>query len=280
MANDDLKKMLMVEMFSCVPMSAIFDIDNPTRRCIAWVPFYLTQSAVDVVINLVLVLFPLPLLGILKIDKKQRYALVIIFSIGLLPLVASIIRMCQIAIAVRTKASTRPTGDASWEGRWIPLWSQIEVDVGIVAASLPSLSPLLKQIWSGLAHSRTMSPSHIPTLIESGFNNGGGETQGLQKLPSTISTLPNESVSTLGMFPNKSVSTLGEQDNAKRLTFFDDSEEGELDGEAFPDPYGATKIGVARTLNTRLSRATFVDLPVSPRRSNGFTGLSLPNAAV
>ncbi|KAF2448226.1 hypothetical protein P171DRAFT_470068, partial [Karstenula rhodostoma CBS 690.94] len=175
---------LFVEMFSCLPVSAIFDLENPTRRCIAWVPFYLSQAGIDVFINLALLLFPLPFLGILKIDRKQRYALVLVFSIGLLPLVASVIRLCQITIAVGTEARMRPSGDASWEGRWIPLWSQIEVDVSIVAASLPSLSPLLKQMWSSFAHSRTLSPSHVPTLIESGFNNRGAKAQGLQKLPS------------------------------------------------------------------------------------------------
>ncbi|KAK7181731.1 hypothetical protein PSPO01_12181 [Paraphaeosphaeria sporulosa] len=280
-----------VEMFNCLPVTAIFDLENPARKCIAWVPFYLSQAGIDVFINLVLLVFPLPLLAILRIDRKQRYLLVLVFSIGLLPLVASIIRLCQIATAAGTKAGMRPSGDSSWEGRWIPLWSQIEVDVGIVAASLPSLSPLLKQIWSGFAHSRTLSPSHVPTLIEPGFNNRRGEAQGLQKLPSTISmlpnksistldTLPNKSVSTLGSLPNRSVSTLGELENTKRLTFFDDSEDGEVDREAFPDPYSTTQIGVARTVNTRLSRAMFVDVPVSPRRSVGFTGLSIPEAAV
>jgi hypothetical protein len=61
-----------VEMFSCLPVSTIFDLDNPTRKCIAWVPFYISQASMDVFMNLILLLFPLPLLGILKIDRKQR----------------------------------------------------------------------------------------------------------------------------------------------------------------------------------------------------------------
>ncbi|KAL5468505.1 hypothetical protein PMIN07_002732 [Paraphaeosphaeria minitans] len=280
---------LFVEMFSCLPVTAIFDLRNPTRKCTAWVPFYLSQAGIDVFINLVLLLFPLPLLAILRIDRKQRYLLVLVFSIGLLPLVASIIRLYQIVTAADTKAAMRPAGDSRWEGPWIPLWSQIEVDVGIVAASLPCLSPLLKQIWSGFAHSRTLSPSYVPACFEPGFNIRGGEAQGLQKLPSTISmlpsnsistfgTLPNKSVSTLGSLPNRSVSTLCELGNTKRLTFFDDSEDGGVDREAFPDPNSTAQIGVARTVNTRLSRATFVDVPVSPRRSLGFTGLSILEA--
>ena len=37
--------------------------------------------------------------------------------------------------------------------------------MGIVAASLPSLSPLLKQVWSGFATDRPMTPSQLPTLL-------------------------------------------------------------------------------------------------------------------
>jgi hypothetical protein len=98
-----------------------------------------------------------------------------------------------------------------------------------------------------------------------------------------MSMLPNKSVSTFGTHPNTSVSTLGELETTKRLTFFDDSrhsDDGVVGGEAFQDSYSTTQIGVARTVNTRLSKATFVDVPVSPRRSNGFIGLSIPEAAV
>lgn len=286
---------MQVEMFSCLPVSAIFDLENTTRKCISWVPFYLSQAVIDVFITLILVLYPLPLLGLLKIDKKQRCmwprgtsvyplltvldALVLIFSIGLLPLIASIIRLCQIVIAVRTTAEISSIKDVSWEGRWIPLWSQIEVDIGIAAASIPSLSPLLKEIWSGMVHSRRASQSRIPTLIEPDLENCRREAHGLQKLPSTISTLPNKSVSTLGSLANNSVSSLDKPVNVKRLTFFDDSEEAEIDCEAYALPDSTAQIGVARTINTRMSRAAFVDVPVSPRRSNGFTGLSMPDTA-
>ncbi|KAJ4294053.1 hypothetical protein N0V90_007742 [Kalmusia sp. IMI 367209] len=264
-----LNRMLMVELLACIPVASIWDVEKLSKKCIAWVPFYISQATINVAIDSVLVLFPLPLLGILKIDRKQRYALVLIFSIGLVPLVATVIRLCYITMAVETKDTSRPYGDTSWRWSWIPVWSQIEVDVGIVAASLPSLSPLLKQVWSGFVPSRTGSPSQIPTLVRSGFKSRRGEVQ-LQQLPST-STLPT-----------KSISSVGEADNAKRLTFFDDSrnsEDDEVDCEAFPDPYGSTQIGVAQTVNTRLSRATFVDMPSSPRR-DGFAPPSQTDAGV
>ena len=63
------------------------------------------------------------------------------------------------------KGTTWQQADFSWGWAWVPVWSQIEVDVGIVAASLPSLSPLLKQAWLGLhAPTRASTPSQIRTL--------------------------------------------------------------------------------------------------------------------
>lgn len=162
--------------------------------------------------------------------------------------------------------------------------------MGIIAACLPSLNPLVKQVWSGVAQSRTLSPSRPPTIIEPGHINRG-DAQGLQKLPSTFSTLPNDSVSTLGVhkassivstLPEDTFSTLGELESTKRLTFFDDarnSEDGDEDCDTFADVYGTTQVGVARAVNTRLSRAAFVDMPASPRRE-GFLAAPAPASAV
>jgi hypothetical protein len=74
-------------------------------------------------------------------------------------------RLYEIVMAATPKGGTWWAGDISWNWAWVPTWSQIEVDVGIVAASLPSLSPLLKHVWSGFATDRPMMPSQLPTLL-------------------------------------------------------------------------------------------------------------------
>jgi hypothetical protein len=49
---------------------------------------------------------------------------------------------------------------------WVPVWSQIEVDVGIVVASLPSLHPLVQQVWKGFSTTRRLTPSQLPDFPE------------------------------------------------------------------------------------------------------------------
>ncbi|KAI4956569.1 hypothetical protein J4E91_000781 [Alternaria rosae] len=82
-------------------------------------------------------------------------------------------RLCEIVMSdspVRP-GSTWQEVDFSWGWSWVPVWSQIEVDIGILAASLPSLSPLLKHVFNCPA--RATTPSEVPTLP--GYRGSWGE---------------------------------------------------------------------------------------------------------
>lgn len=144
------------------------------------------SGAINVATDVVLLLFPLPLLTLIKFNKRQRSeymaensrkdydtirsyklaALAVILSIGLIPVVASTMRLCEIIMSGSTvsKGQTWQDVDSSWTWAWVPVWSQIEVDVGIIAASLPCLSPLLKLAWSGFSTPRAGTPSQVPTI--------------------------------------------------------------------------------------------------------------------
>jgi hypothetical protein len=86
---------------------------------------------------------------------------VIIFCVGILPLTASVMRLCEVITSGSPKGTSWLVADSGWRWSMVPMWSQIEVDAGIVAASLPSLSPLLKRLWSDLV---THRPSGIATF--------------------------------------------------------------------------------------------------------------------
>jgi len=61
--------------------------------------------------------------------------------------------------------------------RYVPLRSQIEVGVAIIAASLLSLSPLLKKVWIGFSY-WSASPYENPTYVK------GRQSYGLQAIGS------------------------------------------------------------------------------------------------
>jgi hypothetical protein len=109
-------------------------------------------------------------------------ALAVIFSVGLVPVVASTMRLCEIVMAGNpvVMGKTWQEEDSSWyesnacllleiwlmnihrTWAWIPIWSHIEVEVGIIVASLPSLNPLVKQMCAGTSTRRPSTPSELP----------------------------------------------------------------------------------------------------------------------
>ncbi|PVI05588.1 hypothetical protein DM02DRAFT_685393 [Periconia macrospinosa] len=154
------------ELLACQPISATWKVESKVRSCMDMSTFYTIQASINVAVDLLLLVFPMPLLRILNIDKRKKIALVLIFSIGIIPLVASVIRLVEIVVVSHMDAMAKLSEDPSWRWAWVPVWGQIEVDVGIVAASLPSLSPLLKKFWSGVSTQLyTTHPQHS-TLIE------------------------------------------------------------------------------------------------------------------
>jgi hypothetical protein len=160
------------------------------------------QGAINIFTDFVLLLYPLPLLPLMKFNRGQRStyphqrnraittamlmnctaALAIIFSVGVVPVAASTVRLCEIFMSGRSITPGMPWQrvDSSWfvpfpshhspspqtntrrNWAWVPVWSQIEVDIGIVTACLPCLSPLLRLAWTGLSppqSTRTQTPS-------------------------------------------------------------------------------------------------------------------------
>ncbi|KAJ4354852.1 hypothetical protein N0V95_003462 [Ascochyta clinopodiicola] len=154
---------ILVQIFSCVPISAAWDVEQIPIMCIDGAMFLHIQGAINVFTDVMLLLYPLPLLSLLKFNKRQRTALIIIFSIGLIPVIASTMRLCEIFMsgnAIQDGVGWQQA-DSSWTWAWVPVWSQIEVDIGILTACLPCLSPLLRLVWSEVSVPRIMTPSMI-----------------------------------------------------------------------------------------------------------------------
>lgn len=114
-------------------------------------------------------------------------ALAIILSIGIIPVIASTVRLCEIVMSGTPiqKGTSWVDGDSSWTWAWVPVWSQIEVDVGIVAASLPSFNPLLLKLWKDFAESTSSGHSTFPRWLQRKGSQGSSSTFGLdiEKVP-------------------------------------------------------------------------------------------------
>ncbi|KAH7065868.1 hypothetical protein BKA63DRAFT_585876 [Paraphoma chrysanthemicola] len=172
----------MAQLLACIPLHRIWDVERQPQGCINGAIFMQVSAAINVATDVVLLIFPLPLLPLLRFNKKQRTALALILSIGLIPIIASTMRLCEIVMSGSpiSKGKSWQEADSSWTWAWVPVWSQIEVDVGILAASLPSLSPLVKRLWSGFTTKRSSTPSQMPDFPQylDSVNQPGGPRRG------------------------------------------------------------------------------------------------------
>jgi hypothetical protein len=60
------------QLLACIPISRAWDIERQPQGCINGVLFMRISAAINVGTDVVLLLIPLPLLPLLKFNKKQR----------------------------------------------------------------------------------------------------------------------------------------------------------------------------------------------------------------
>jgi hypothetical protein len=139
-------------------MAAIFQCQNPASawsttnyfaqfdpnlqrepaKCWDPVPLWVFSSACNLLTDVILLLMPLPTLLSLRIPMGKRLALIGIFSVGLMAIVASSIRMW-----VMYMWAASPYNAARY-GADLLLWGQVETNSGIISASVPFLRLLFR----------------------------------------------------------------------------------------------------------------------------------------
>jgi hypothetical protein len=101
--------------------------------------FFLATAGLNLFSDIVILLLPIPMLLGLRVPRKQRIAVVGIFSIGLMAIVASAVRVHVMRLwAISPINSTR-------YGNSLLLWGQVEANSGIISASVPFLRLLFRR---------------------------------------------------------------------------------------------------------------------------------------
>ncbi|KAH7063919.1 hypothetical protein BKA63DRAFT_185026 [Paraphoma chrysanthemicola] len=120
----------------CIPLHKMWDFTGLVEgKCINTTAFFYTTSSVNIVMDIWILVLPITTLLKVQRPKREKAALVGVFSLGAFSCIASIVRLHSIKIYTK---STDPFFDAVP----INLWSMVEVNVGIYCASIPSLKAL------------------------------------------------------------------------------------------------------------------------------------------
>lgn len=185
----------------------------PKTQCYDPTILFIVTAALNLFSDLVILLIPIPILLSLSVPLRQRLALVGIFSVGVLAIVASSIRM---HVMVLWAAS--PWNSAIY-GADLLLWGQVEINSGIISASVPFLRLLCKRkeraerLAGGRKVAEIASPARVgqkPQLdplemdtiaLFPGHANGRDEEKGWKPFITVPASLGEQSWESAGTLP-------------------------------------------------------------------------------
>jgi len=124
----------------CLPVGSFWDVYH-SPHCLDREALWLTHASINIVSDFVIILLPIPVILKLTLPTKQKYGLVAIFAVGIVVCLISIIRLDSVKEAAKLS-------DVTWSGVHAGIWSQSEISISIVCASLPGMKPLIRT-WTG-----------------------------------------------------------------------------------------------------------------------------------
>ncbi|KAK2764835.1 integral membrane protein [Colletotrichum kahawae] len=140
---------------SCLPISIV--VPSTASFCLNTLPIWYFSSAISMATDIMIFCIPLPSVLKLRLPTKQKAMLFGVFSLGFFVCIISVYRMFTLRTAVYSE-------DPPWENIGAAIWSAIELNTSIIAASLPTLRPLLAK-WlpgAGLSSAHKSGTSAYP----------------------------------------------------------------------------------------------------------------------
>lgn len=127
-------------IFQCTPIKRYW---NPTLpgHCVYRYGYFIGQAIPDIVCDFVLLLLPLWPLWKLKMKSRQKMGLVLVFTLGYLNPLISILRLVSFV-----QLGPNPTSDFNYIFVAPALWSGAEVAIGIFSCSIPSQTFLFRRL--------------------------------------------------------------------------------------------------------------------------------------
>ncbi|CAG7962272.1 unnamed protein product [Penicillium nalgiovense] len=129
--------------FFCVPVHSFWSPYEEVRlaKCLPAAPVWFTNAALQTATDLVILIMPLPLLWKLQLPKRQRWGILVVFSLGIFTIGTSCARLYPLSVMVGGGDMTKANAQAA-------LWSSLEGNVSIICICLPPLHPLLSRVFS------------------------------------------------------------------------------------------------------------------------------------
>lgn len=188
--------MAMASIFICRPVSDSWSFSVfmdgfkgiYASQCYDPTILWLFNAGFNLATDSIIWILPIPfVLNLRSMPVKRRLELVAIFSIGILAIVASAVRLYVIT---------------QWLSNWnnqgantsnLLIWSQVEQHAGIISGSIPFLRPLVRKAMRGAkARERHPSPSPAAKLIQPQITPDNPMHQRTPIIPSPVPTVGSD----------------------------------------------------------------------------------------
>ncbi|PLB35670.1 uncharacterized protein BDW47DRAFT_109952 [Aspergillus candidus] len=128
---------LLIFTLPCRPIAATWDVTLlADAKCINQFDFVYANAAFNILSDLMALVLPIRLCWNLQATFKQKLLLMFLFAMGSFACVVAIIRVVTMMPFINSN-------DFTWFKVTLAKWCMVEINVGIICASLPALRPLL-----------------------------------------------------------------------------------------------------------------------------------------
>ncbi|KAI2621714.1 hypothetical protein GGR54DRAFT_599464, partial [Hypoxylon sp. NC1633] len=136
----------LVESLACRPLEGIIN-ESLDAVCYDSYPAYISLSSLNIGIDIIILLLPIPLVAQMQLPNRQKVSVCLLFATGIV--------VCAVALK---RVTYIPTLEASEDYDWdaVPdmILCFVEVNFGIVCASVPALRPFFSRFLPVLLASR------------------------------------------------------------------------------------------------------------------------------
>jgi hypothetical protein len=162
--------------FMCTPVAYFWD-HSIGGHCLSRLGVWFANASLNIITDVVICLMPVPVLNKLRLPRKQKYALIAVFCLGLFVCLTSILRLKALYdISVST--------DVTWDNTPAAYWSSLECNFSVVAACLPTLRKTISRFFPRFFSSPSDADSkhrYIPSRRPKTKSRTNNDTSGFSK---------------------------------------------------------------------------------------------------
>ncbi|PSK36584.1 hypothetical protein B9Z65_1767 [Elsinoe australis] len=133
-------------VLACRPVDAAWDFSKiPTAKCFSNKTFSalgIANSVITIFTDVLLALLPVPIVWKLQTNMRTKVALIGVLALGLVAVAAG-------AVKVNAQLTFLSKPDRYYKDEF-PVWAALELYIAIIAATLPTLRPLMAAFFNGV----------------------------------------------------------------------------------------------------------------------------------